>query len=328
MKMARNLTMYKIIVSLLIAFFLPVIITPFLIKIQQKYHIGQKIRQEGPDLHQHKMGTPTMGGLAIFFSIALALLFYRPDDNTVYVVFLLLCAFGFVGFLDDFMKFYRGRSLGLKARTKLIMQFIICVFFLLWFFRNGTVNQTIIVPFIKENLYLSQATYIPFVALVFISATNAVNLTDGLDGLATGLMIIALLAFAVIAFAQERSNLGIFSLIMLLTCAGFLIYNFHPAKIFLGDVGSLGLGGALAGIAILTGTEIFLIIIGGVFVIETLSVIIQVLSIQIRQKPVFRMSPLHHHFELLNWQEVHIVLLFWGIGLLLFLIGMIAYPFY
>jgi phospho-N-acetylmuramoyl-pentapeptide-transferase len=320
--------MHRLIISFLVAFFFPIIITPYFIKIQRKYNVGQRIRQEGPDLHQHKMGTPTMGGLVIFFSIALALLFYRPDDNAVYVVFLLLCAFGFVGFLDDFIKFYRGRSLGLKARTKLIIQFIICAIFLLWFFRNGSISQTIIVPFVKNYLNISKMAYIPFIMLVFISTTNAVNLTDGLDGLATGLMIIALLAFTVIAFKQGKGNLGIFSLIILLSCAGFLIYNFHPAKIFLGDVGSLGLGGALAGISVITGTELFLILVGGIFVIETLSVIIQVMSIKFRQRPIFKMSPLHHHFELLNWQEVHIVLLFWGIGLLFSLIGVLAYPFY
>jgi phospho-N-acetylmuramoyl-pentapeptide-transferase len=273
------------------------------------------------------MGTPTMGGLILFFSVAISMLFFQPDDISVYVVFLLLCAFGLVGFLDDFIKYYRGRSLGLKARIKLIMQFVIFTIFLLWFYQNRSIDQTIIIPFVKDYLTLPKMVFIPFIGLVFISTTNAVNLTDGLDGLATGLMIIALIAFAIISFAQERNNLGIFSLIMLSSCAGFLIYNFHPAKIFLGDVGSLGLGGALAAFSVITGTEFFLIIIGGVFVVETLSVIIQVLSIQFRQKPIFKMSPLHHHFELLNWKEVHIVILFWGIGALFSLIGLLAYPF-
>jgi len=236
--------MYRIILSLLVAFFLPVIITPFFIKVQREHNIGQRIRQEGPDLHQHKMGTPTMGGLVIFLSIAISMFFFQPDDISVYVVFLLLCGFGLVGFLDDFIKYYRGRSLGLKARIKLIMQFIIFAIFLLWFYQNVSPDQTIIIPFLKDYLTLSKMAFIPFVGLVFISTTNAVNLTDGLDGLATGLMIIALIAFAIISFAQERNNLGIFSLIILVSCAGFLIYNFHPAKIFLGDVGSLGLGGA------------------------------------------------------------------------------------
>jgi len=320
--------MIKIIISLFIAFIGPILMTPIFIKIQRKYKVGQKIRQEGPDLHQHKMGTPTMGGLVIFLSVAFSLFYYQPEDNIVYVVFILLCGFGFVGFLDDFIKYYKGRSLGLKARTKLVMQFSICVFFLIWFYQSGSIDQTIIIPFLKNSLFISKMIYIPFVGLVFISSTNAVNLTDGLDGLATGLMIIALIAFALIAFAQGQNNLGLFSLIIIFSCAGFLLFNFHPAKIFLGDVGSLGLGGVLAGIAVITGTEFYLILIGGVFVIETLSVIIQVLSIKLKQKPVFRMSPLHHHFELLKWQEVDIVTLFWGIGLIFSLIGLLAYPFY
>ena len=319
--------MIKIIISLLIAFMSPILITPLFIKIQRKYNVGQKIRQEGPDLHQHKMGTPTMGGLVIFLSVAFSLFYYQPEDNVVYVVFLLLCSFGLVGFLDDFIKYYKGRSLGLKARTKLVMQFAICVFFVIWFYQNESIDQTIIIPFLKNSLFISRIIYIPFIGLVFISSTNAVNLTDGLDGLATGLMIIALIAFTLIAFAQGQNNLGIFSLNLIFSCAGFLLFNFHPAKIFLGDVGSLGLGGVLAGIAVITGTEFFLILIGGVFVIETLSVIIQVLSIKFRQKPIFKMSPLHHHFELLNWQEVQIVILFWGIGALFSLIGLLAYPF-
>jgi phospho-N-acetylmuramoyl-pentapeptide-transferase len=319
--------MYKVILSLLVAFFLPVILTPLFIKVQRKHNIGQRIRQEGPNLHQHKMGTPTMGGLIIFLSVAISMLFFQPDDISVYVVFALLCGFGFVGFLDDFIKYYRGRSLGLKARVKLVMQFIIFSFFLFWFYRNGSISQIVILPFVKDYLFLSKMIYIPFTGLVFISTTNAVNLTDGLDGLATGLMIIALIAFTIISFAQERNNLGIFSLIILSSCAGFLIYNFHPAKIFLGDVGSLGLGGVLAAISVITGTEFFLILIGGVFVIETLSVIIQVMSIQLRKKPIFKMSPLHHHFELLDWQEANIVILFWSVGVLFSLIGLLAYPF-
>ncbi len=319
--------MFRIAGSLLIALLGPILMIPFFIKIQRKYKIGQRIRQEGPDLHQHKTGTPTMGGLVIFLSVALSLLFYQPINSNVYTAFILLCSFGLVGCIDDCIKYFKGRSLGLKARIKIFMQLAISSLFLLWFFQNQSISQTIIVPFMQNSLCLHNQIYIPFVALVFISSTNAVNLTDGLDGLATGLMMISLIALAVIAFYQGQSNLGVFSLIIVFSCAGFLIFNFHPAKIFLGDVGSLGLGGVLAGIAVMTGTELFLLLIGGVFVIETLSVIIQVLSIQLNQKPVFKMSPLHHHFELLKWKEIYIVLLFWGIGLIFSLLGLLAYPF-
>jgi len=319
--------MFRIIGSLLIALIGPIVMIPLFIKIQKKYKIGQRIRQEGPNLHQHKTGTPTMGGLVIFLVVALSLLFYQPRDSNMYAVFVLLCSFGLVGFLDDLIKYHKERSLGLKARTKIVMQFVICVLFLFWLYQNQSINQAIIVPFMQSSFYIHWMIYIPFIILVFISSTNAVNLTDGLDGLATGLMMIALIAFAVIAFIQGQKNLGIFSLIIMFACAGFLVYNFHPAKIFLGDVGSLGLGGALAGIAVITGTELFLLLIGIVFVIETMSVIIQVLSIQLNHQPVFRMSPLHHHFELLKWNEIHIVLLFWGIGVVFALIGLLSYPF-
>lgn len=320
--------MIRIIVSLIIAFICPILIIPFFIKIQRKYKIGQRIRQEGPDLHQHKMGTPTMGGLVIFFSIALSLLLYQPVDKNVWAAFVLLCSFGFVGFVDDFIKYYKGRSLGLKARVKVILQLMICILFLWWFFRGQLINRQILIPFFQKTFFIHQMIYIPFILLVFISTTNAVNLTDGLDGLATGLMIIALFTLMVIAFSQGQRDLGIFSLIIVFSCFGFLRYNFHPAKIFLGDVGSLGLGGALAAIAFFTRTELFLLLIGGVFVIETLSVIIQVSSIKINHKPVFRMSPLHHHFELLRWKESSIVRLFWVVGFIFSLFGLLSYPFY
>jgi len=319
--------MFKIIISLLIALSVPILVIPIFIKIQKKYKIGQRIRQEGPDLHQHKAGTPTMGGIVILFSVLISLLIFQPEDKTVYVVFLLFCGFGFVGFLDDFIKYYKGRSLGLKARSKIAMQLLICFFFFIWYFQNESVTQTVMLPFSQDSLYLPLILFIPFVILVFISSTNAVNLTDGLDGLATGLMIIALISYTIIAFFQGQKDLGTLSLIVIFSCFGFMFYNFHPAKIFLGDVGSLGLGGVLAAIAVITRTELFLLFIGGVFVIETLSVIIQVCSIKIKKKPVFKMSPLHHHFEMLQWKEVHIILLFWVAGIMFSLIGLIAYSF-
>jgi len=320
--------MFRVLLSLVIAMFVPLLIIPYFIKIQRKYKIGQRIRQEGPNLHQHKSGTPTMGGLIIFISVAISLLFYQPEDTNTYVAFILLCGFGMIGFIDDLVKFYKERSLGLKARVKVLIQLVICILFLLWMFYYQEFNQSIIIPFIKTQLFIPYILYIPFVILVFISSSNAVNLTDGLDGLATGLMIIALAAFFMIAFYQGKRDLAVLSLIIISSCIGFLVFNFHPAKIFLGDIGSLGLGGVLAAMAILTDTELFLLLIGGVFVIETLSVIIQVSFIHMNRKPLFKMSPLHHHFELSGWKEKKIVLLFWGIGIICSLLGLIAYPFY
>lgn len=317
--------MFRIAVALLIAFIVPILITPLFIRIQRRFKIGQKIRQEGPDLHQYKTGTPTMGGLVIFFSVALSLLFFQPEHVEVYAAFALLCSFGFVGFLDDFIKYYKGRSLGLKARVKIVLQLLVGLLFLSWMFHDQAVSTEMLVPFNQQPIPMVKMIYLPFLMLVLISSTNAVNLTDGLDGLATGLMIIALGAFAIIAFSREQEQLGVLTLMIIFSCAGFLFFNFHPARIFLGDVGALGLGGGMAAIAVLTGTELFLLIIGGVFVIETLSVIIQVLSIQVNHKPVFKMAPLHHHFELSKWEEVRIVLTFWGAGLVLAILGLGIY---
>jgi phospho-N-acetylmuramoyl-pentapeptide-transferase len=300
---------------------------PHFIRLQKKYNVGQKIRQEGPDLHQHKTGTPTMGGIVIIFSVALSLLFFNPEDSIICASFMLMCGFGLVGFIDDVIKFYKGRSLGLKARTKITLQLLISILFLYWFFQRGLFDQTIIIPFKSVSSHISAALYIPLSILVFLSTTNAVNLTDGLDGLAAGLIIIALLAFALIAFHQDKKNLAIFALTIVLSCTSFLLFNFHPARIFLGDVGSLGLGGVLATIAVFSNAELFLLIIGGIFVLETLSVITQVLSIQLNNKPIFLMSPIHHHFEMMKWKEVRIVIMFWTVGLLFALLGLFAYPF-
>ncbi|MDY0383057.1 MAG: phospho-N-acetylmuramoyl-pentapeptide-transferase [Atribacterota bacterium] len=319
--------MLRIITALLIAFFGPIVMIPHFIRLQKKYNVGQRIRQEGPDLHQHKTGTPTMGGIVIIFSVALSLVFFNPEDSIICVSFMLMCGFGLVGFIDDVIKFYKGRSLGLKARTKIALQLLISILFLYWFFQRGLFAQTIIIPFKSVSSHISAALYIPLSILVFLSTTNAVNLTDGLDGLASGLIIIALLAFALIAFYQDKKNLAIFALIIVLSCTAFLLFNFHPARIFLGDVGSLGLGGVLATIAIFSNAELFLLIIGGIFVLETLSVITQVLSIQLNNKPVFLMSPIHHHFEMMKWKEVRIVIMFWAVGLLFALLGLFAYPF-
>ncbi len=319
--------MIQIIIAFLIAFFIPILITPYFIRIQKRYRIGQKIRQEGPDLHQHKMGTPTMGGIIIFFSVALSLLIFHPEDSTIYTSFLMMCSFGLVGLIDDIIKSYKGRSLGLKARNKIFLQLIVSISFLYWFFQQGLFDQTIVIPFKSVPLPISPIFYIALVILVFLSTTNAVNLTDGLDGLATGLIMVALLAFALIAFKEDKKNLTFFALIITLSCSGFLIFNFHPARIFLGDVGSLGLGGVLAVIAVFCKAELFLLLIGGIFVLETLSVITQVLSIQLNHKPVFLMSPLHHHFEMMKWKEISIVTMFWMFGVLFALLGLFSYPF-
>lgn len=310
--------------TVLISFIIPVIVLPFFIKYLKKHHVGQKIRQEGPDLHQHKMGTPTMGGIIVILTLIVIVLFLVPYHKYVLWSLVATVGFGFIGLIDDLIKIFKQRSLGLLTRQKLFLQLVFALIFAYGVQQNTDLGTEIYLPFIKNSLDLG-IMFVPFLVLVMVSAVNAVNLTDGLDGLAAGLIIIALLSFALIAFIQKILPMSLFALIVSFTSFGFLIYNFYPAHIFLGDVGSLALGGALASVAIFTRAELILLIIGGVFAMETLSVILQVVSVKLRGKIIFKMSPIHHHFELCGWKEPKIIIRFWIAGLILGVIGLISY---
>ncbi|MEA3453338.1 MAG: phospho-N-acetylmuramoyl-pentapeptide-transferase [Candidatus Caldatribacteriota bacterium] len=305
---------------ILISFLIPVIILPFFINYLRKHNMGQRIRQEGPDLHQHKMGTPTMGGVIVILTLIIVVLFLVPYDKYVLWSLVATVGFGLIGLIDDLIKFLKKRSLGLLTMQKLLLQIALALIVAYCIQQNTNLGTEIYLPFIKNSIDLG-IIFVPFVVLVMVSSVNAVNLTDGLDGLATGLIIISMFSFAFIAYMQNIESIRIFSLIVAFTSFGFLIYNFFPAKIFLGDVGSLALGGALASVAIFTRTELFLLIIGGVFVIETLSVIFQVISVKLRGKIIFKMSPIHHHFELCGWKEPKIIIRFWIAGIILSIIG-------
>jgi len=280
--------------TLLISFIIPVIALPFFIKYLKKHNIGQKIRQEGPDLHQHKMGTPTMGGVIVILTLIIIVLLLVPYNKYVLWSLIITVGFGLIGLIDDLIKYLKKRSLGLLTMQKLLLQIALALIVAYGIQQNTDLGTEIYIPFLKNSIELG-FMFMPFVVLVMVSSVNAVNLTDGLDGLAAGLIIISMLSFALIAYMQNILPMSLFSLIVALTSFGFLIYNFYPAKIFLGDVGSLALGGALASVAIFTRAELFLLIIGGVFVIETLSVILQVASVKLRGKIIFKMSPIHHH---------------------------------
>jgi len=306
--------------TLLISFMIPVIALPAFIKYLKKHNVGQKIRQEGPDLHQHKMGTPTMGGVIIILILIIVVLLFVPYNKYVLWSLIITVGFGFIGLVDDLIKYLKKRSLGLLTMQKLLLQITLAIIVAYGVQQSTDLGTEVYIPFLKNSIDLG-IMFIPFVVLVMISSVNAVNLTDGLDGLATGLTIIAMLSFALIAYVQNELSMSLFVLIVISTSLGFLVYNFFPAQIFLGDVGSLALGGALASVAIFTRTELFLLIIGGVFVIETLSVIFQVVSVKLRGKIIFRMSPIHHHFELCSWKEPKIIIRFWIIGAILALIG-------
>ncbi len=307
--------------TLLISFIIPVITLPFFIKYLKKHNMGQKIRQEGPDLHQYKMGTPTMGGIMVILTLITIILLLVPYNKYVLWSLIITVGFGLIGLVDDLIKHFKKRSLGLLTMQKLLLQIALALIVAYGIQQNTDLSTEIYIPFLKNSIELG-FMFVPFVVLVMISSVNAVNLTDGLDGLAAGLIIISMVSFALIAYAQNILPMSIFALIVAFISLGFLVYNFFPAQIFLGDVGSLALGGALASVAIFTRTELFLLIIGGVFVLETLSVILQVISVKLRGKIIFKMSPIHHHFELCGWKEPKIIIRFWISGIILALIGL------
>ena len=305
---------------ILASFTIPVIALPVFINYLKKHNMGQRIRQEGPDLHQHKTGTPTIGGVIIILTLIIIILLLVPYNKYVLWSLIISVGFGLIGLADDLIKYLKKRSLGLLTMQKLLLQIALALIIAYGVQQSTDLGTEIYLPFTKNSIDLG-IMFVPFMILVVVSSVNAVNLTDGLDGLAAGLIIIAMLSFALIAYIQDILPMSLFSLIVAFTSFGFLIYNFYPAQIFLGDVGSLALGGALASVAIFTKTELFLLIIGGVFVIETLSVILQVVSVKLRGKIIFKMSPVHHHFELCDWKEPKIIIRFCIAGIILAIIG-------
>lgn len=289
---------------------LTVILGFFAIPLLKKLKARQSIREEGPKSHRIKNGTPTMGGLFMLLAAVLVVIFNKMIDPAVLWLLFLTLGHGFLGFLDDFIKAEKKRNLGLTAKQKMLGQIILAVLFCWGVVDTLHLPYSIAIPFTQIDISIG-LLYYPFVVLVIVGASNAVNLTDGLDGLASGCCVIAFSAYAVYCYMTGFNDLGYFIIILAGTCIGFLFFSYHPAKIFMGDTGSLALGGAIAGISVMTRTELLLIFLGMIFVLEALSVIIQVASFQLTGKRVFKMSPLHHHFELSGWSEVHVVWAFW-----------------
>ena len=289
---------------------LTVILGFFAIPLLKKLKARQSIREEGPKSHRIKSGTPTMGGLFMLLSAVLVVIFNKMIDPSVLWLLFLTLGHGLLGFLDDFIKAEKKRNLGLTAKQKMLGQIILAVLFCWGVVDTLHLPYSIAIPFTHTDISIG-LLYYPFVVLVIVGASNAVNLTDGLDGLASGCCVIAFSAYAMFCYMSGFNDLGYFIIILAGSCIGFLFFNYHPAKIFMGDTGSLALGGAIAGISVMTRTELLLIFLGLIFVLEALSVIIQVASFQLTGKRVFKMSPLHHHFELSGWSEVHVVWAFW-----------------
>jgi phospho-N-acetylmuramoyl-pentapeptide-transferase len=350
-------TTFRTAFASLTALFLCIALGPWLIAKLREFQIGQYIRAEGPESHQKKAGTPTMGGVLIIISIVIPTLLWADLRYPyVWIAITALVGFGWIGFLDDYAKVTNRRNLGLTGRRKLIYQFatgFALAAALLVMRAYGDFSTAMNIPFMKQyqptlliepwlhnpwTFALGAAPFCIFVCLVVVFTSNAVNLTDGLDGLAIGLMVIAAGALTMLAYAgghaqlaeylqlarnPRTSELTIFCGSMTGASLGFLWYNAHPAEIFMGDVGSLGLGGALAVVAVLIKQEVLLLFIGGVFVLEALSVILQVGSYKLRGgKRIFRMAPLHHHFEKVGWTESKIIVRFWIAGLVLALLAL------
>jgi phospho-N-acetylmuramoyl-pentapeptide-transferase len=307
--------------SLLICMFLG----PRFIDYLRLKEFGQQIREEGPAGHHGKAGTPTMGGLIVFLAIAVPFLILSEYRTASLAVLATAMAMAALGFADDIIKLRRRRSLGVSGRTKLLVQLLVAIG--LWIFVTEPVglNDALRLRVIDASVELGYA-YPLLIFLVLAGATNGVNLTDGLDGLAAGCAAIVLLAYTVMTFITPgQQDLALLSACLVGACVGFLWFNSFPASVFMGDTGSLGLGGAIAALAVVTKTELLLIVIGGIFVIEALSVAIQVFAFQRFRRRVFLMAPIHHHFELAGWSETKIILRFWIIAAICAAIGFTLY---
>jgi phospho-N-acetylmuramoyl-pentapeptide-transferase len=312
-----------------------------MIRLLRRRQIGQAIREEGPKSHLSKAGTPTMGGLLILLAILVATLLWMDFSNRfVWIGLATLMALGAVGFADDFVKFSRRRSLGLTGRGKLVPQFLVALLLALAIEQwagQGSISTVVTFPFLKRVLLDLKILYVPFAALVLVGSSNAVNLTDGLDGLAIGAVGIAAGTYAILAyvtgnavaahylqipFVPRSGELAVFCGAVVGASLGFLWFNCHPADVFMGDVGSLPLGGVIAAVAIMTKHEMLLAIVGGLFVLEALSVILQVISFKTTGRRIFRMAPLHHHFELAGWAESRVIIRFWIVAILFAVLGL------
>ena len=338
---ALNVTRYitfRTAAASLTALALSLLLGPWLIRRLREFQIGQVVRQDGPSSHKPKAGTPTMGGLLIVGSLLISVLLWGNLSNRyVWVVVLVTIAMASIGFYDDWLKLRKRRPL--KIREKFVAQVAVGLAVGLYLYRfpaDGVTTQ-LSVPFAKDWVPDLGAWYVLFAALIIVGASNAVNLTDGLDGLAMGPVIVAAVAFGVIAYVTGNVRLSEYLFIMKVRGAGeltvfcgalmgagvgFLWFNSYPAEVFMGDVGSLALGGAIGTLAVLSKAELLLPFIGGLFVIEAVSVILQVASFRLTGHRIFRMAPLHHHFELMGWHESKVVIRFWILALLLALLAL------
>lgn len=309
-------------IALALGVIVSLLLGPIVIPALTRLKFGQNIRKEGPKSHFKKAGTPTIGGVIFIISTAIVMLVigYSPTDEAMIALYAFI-AFGFIGFMDDMLKIVKKQNEGLKAWQKMIMLIVFSGAIAIYGYMKLSTN--LVIPFLDVVIPLGKL-YIPFVIIYYAATTNAVNLTDGLDGLASTITVLVLTFFTIVAFAMGHKSLAVFSIALTGGVLGFLKYNAYPAKVFMGDTGSLALGGAIATIALILELPLLVIIVGGVYVLETVSVIMQVTSFKLTGKRIFKMAPIHHHFEQLGWSEVKIVTVFSTITTLLCIIGFLA----
>lgn len=316
--------MNRIIYSILISAFAGLILGPVIIPILKVLKFGQNIREDGPRSHLKKSGTPTMGGILIILTIILSTIIVNGKFDSIYAIAMITTlGYGLIGLLDDSIGIIKKRSLGLRPYQKIIGQFIFAVILAYYAYNNPLIGSKLLVPFTGNYIDLGM-WYMPFTVFVIIGTTNSVNLTDGLDGLASSVTMVVLLFFVFVCLSLNKDELAVLAAAGAGGCLGFLRYNSYPAQVFMGDTGSLALGGLIAALSVLTGLTLYLPIAGIIYVVEALSVILQVASYKLTGKRIFKMSPLHHHFELSGWNESKIVSVFGIVTVLFCLVGLLG----
>ena len=314
----------SIAITVLMSYILVMVMGPFLIPVLHKMKFGQTVRDDGPQSHLKKNGTPTMGGVMFMVAITAVTLLRAGINANVLMALLCMLGFGLIGLMDDLVKIKMTRSLGLTAKQKILLQVILA--FAVSYYQYKVVGDAsqFIVPFVQAEINIGIA-YIPFMMIVVLGTVNAVNLTDGLDGLASGITAIVALFFTVFAFiVVQNVEISQFAAATLGACIGFMWFNVNPAKVFMGDTGSMALGGAVTAFALFTNSALLIPIVGGIYFAEAPSVIIQVLYFKKTRKRVFKMAPLHHHYEQCGWPETKVVFIFWLVAALLAIIGVVA----
>jgi len=325
---AENMTgsLWLSVMPLLVSFGVTALISPVLIPWLKRLKFGQEILEIGPSWHKSKEGTPTMGGIAFICGVLAATIMALLIRHSLPLLMILVISLGFglIGFTDDYIKVVKKRNLGLTARQKFLLQTILAVIYVVVMARTGNLDNHIIIPFVKKTVAMPWFLYVILILFVVTGTVNAVNLTDGIDGLATSITAVVSLFFAIASVMLSDLNSMWYSLAVLGGCLAFLMFNAHPAKMFMGDTGSLFLGGSVSVLALGLKMPLILIIVGFVYLFETLSVIIQVTSFKLTKKRVFKMTPIHHHFEMCGWKENKIVGVFTAVTVILCIIGIFA----